>query len=237
MIGLVIKDFFTLRKKILMMLISMGIGDIVLLIATAILKANSKGADFFFPLRVQKWFKGGVMCVSLVGIAMVFMMVNVIEKDKDSSWNKLVMAFPVSSWSKSLARFSSLSIIALFGGLMQYAVTMIMFNILGYELSIGTLKYVYAPFAIGLTLILLRTMFEYIFGAAVAIEYTGIVAVFFLATCFIIYKFGDIAFPKSKSEIIKMFLHHIDRALLLIIPVVFIAGVCVVALKMGKRRR
>ena len=237
MIGLIIKDFFALRKKILMMLIAMGLGDVVLLIATAILKAGADEAEFFFPLRIQKWFKGGIMCVSLVGIVMVFLMVSIIESDKKAGWNRMVMAFPVSSWSKSMARFLSISLIAFFGGIMQYAVTMIMFNILGYDLSFGSLKYVYAPFAIGLTLVLIRTIFEYAFGSAVAVEYTGIVAVFFLATCFIIYKFGDISFPKSKSEIIKMYLHHIDRALVLIIPIVFIAGVCVAALKMGKNKR
>lgn len=237
MLGLIIKDIYTLRKKIVVMFASMGIIDLVCLIAAAILKHGQDKADFFFALRIEKWFKAGIMISSFAGMIIVFMMCSIVAIDKAAGWNKMLMAFPVSSWTKAASKFFALFIIGFGTGTIQLIVTFIMFKMLKFDIQPGTVKYVYAPIAIGMVFVIIRLIFEYLFNSAIAIEYSGIVAVFAILSCYVIYKFGDIDFPVSKSEIVKIFLKPIDRWLIHGIPFLMGIGIVIAATKLGKQNR
>lgn len=237
MLGLMIRDVFSVRKKIYIMGAILGIGDLLLLIATLILKHGQNEADFFFAQRVEKWFKGGIMLISFAAIFMVFMMVSIVALDKKSGWNKMLMAFPVSAVAKGTARYLTMFVVAFAGGLLQLFITCIMFKLLKYDIQFGTIKYVYLPFALGLVFVFVRMIFEYIYNSRIAVEYSIILAVFIVAAGYVVYKFGDIDFPVKRSEVIKMYMHQFDKWLLLIVPCLMVIGIFIAAYKLVKPKK
>ena len=234
MIGLMIRDLFSLRKKIYLMGITLFGGDLLLVIVTALLRKFQHKSHLLYALRIQRMFKGGVMLVSFAAIMVVFLMVSIVVTDRKSRWNKMLTAFPVSGIEKGMARYLAFFIISFVGGVLQLALTMAMFNILKYDFIFGSIKYVYCPFAIGLLFVYVRMICEYLTDTAMALEYTAILAFLIVAGSVIIYKFGGIDFPVVKAQIIKIYMAAFDKWMIPIIPCVMALGIFVANDKMVK---
>lgn len=233
MFGLMIRDIFSIRKRIYFMILIMILGDASLLSAALMLQSKHKG-NASYELKLQTFFKGGIMVVSFISIFLVFLMVKIVVTDKKTRWDKMLMAFPISGVAKGTARYMSFLVISLMGGILELSLTFVMFRVLKYDIQIGTVKYVYCPFAIGLLFIFIRLIFEYKYNSFIAIEYCSIIAALIVASSYVIYKFGDMDFPYNKFEVIKLYMKQFDRWLISIIPCVMALGLLMASDRMTK---
>lgn len=229
MFGLMIRDVFALRKKIYLLFAILGIGDILLLISAFVL-----GNKYENVRNIQKLFKGGIMAISFLAMLVVFFMVSIVVNDKEVRWNKLLMTFPLSGSQKGAARYFIFFIISFIAGILELIATFAMFKLLKYDIQVGTVKYVFCPFAIGLAFVYVRMILEYIQNTQIAKEYCVILAVFIVASSLIIYKFGGIDFPAVTSEVIKIYMEQFDKWIVYIIPCLMALGILCASDKMMK---
>lgn len=235
MVGLMIKDIYTLRYKIFYMMTLMSVVDLAFVIVAKFLKVAYVYDGKMSETTVRYIFNSGIIIASVIGVMVLFMMCGIVVNDNKEGWNRMLMSFPVSVLSKASSRFLTFFLIGTVGGFLQYLMSIVLYRMLDVEISMWMVKFTFAPFAIGIVFVLLRLMFEYLFNTPLAYEYSAILFIFCIAACYIIYRFGDIDFPDGFFDIVKVYVHYIDRRMIFVIPSVLVFTIVATASKLRKK--